>query len=99
MLKDVSVFVSFKYTVVSQSWVEECIELELNTVQYFVSYNLRLLKVGRTQPSCETSFCTDILNSFVINQILSSGSSVIIVSDYRLDRRGSISGRGKGFFL
>jgi hypothetical protein len=27
------------------------------------------------------------------------GSSVSIVSDYRLDDRGSIPGRGKGFFL
>jgi hypothetical protein len=31
--------------------------------------------------------------------ILSQVSSVSIVSDYRLDDRGSIPGRGKGFFL
>jgi hypothetical protein len=35
----------------------------------------------------------------ISNSRRSRGSSVGIVSDYRLDNRGSISGTGKGFFL
>jgi hypothetical protein len=34
-----------------------------------------------------------------LGPIMNCSSSVSIVSDYRLDDRGSILGRGKGFFL
>jgi hypothetical protein len=37
--------------------------------------------------------------TLLISSLGAGGSSVIIVSDYRLNERGSISGRGKEFFF
>jgi hypothetical protein len=42
---------------------------------------------------------TDYFTSVTLSDKRSWGSSVSLVSDYRLDDRGSVRGGGKGFFL
>jgi hypothetical protein len=69
----------------------------------------KLFTVGRLQvfflnpEGCSLLFCVahigwyQQMSMYVYTDLWSN--SVVIVSDYRLDDRGSIPGRGKGLFL
>jgi hypothetical protein len=80
----------------------ECLQLPPQPHLGVPSQPVAIAKLGYALfafPSRFVLFCI-IMNINICNRkIWSRGSSVSILSDYRLDDRDSIPDRGKGFFL